>query len=129
MKYWKRFILMSFMLSPAALAQEVSRLDFGMMPVGALRTKTLLLTNYNNASIYGISHTVSGDTFIVNSDCPDSLRSGLSCRFQITLNCSREGHQYGSLEIATSDKDYQVHLSGYCNRIPTPEPRPPAPRP
>nr|BFD67754.1 hypothetical protein HAGR004_27760 [Bdellovibrio sp. HAGR004] len=129
MKCLKTLVFLTLLAPLGAAAQVESRMDFGMLPVSATRTRDMLLTNYNSTVLRGISHTISGDSFSVQSDCPEQLRSGLSCRYRITFSCYREGYQSGTLAIFTSDKDYEVHLSGVCNRINTPEPRPPAPRP
>ncbi|WP_347356483.1 hypothetical protein [Bdellovibrio sp.] len=129
MKCLKTLLFLTLFAPLGAWAQVESRLDFGMLPVSAARTRDLLLTNYNSTVLRAISHTIFGDSFSVQSDCPDQLRSGLSCRYHITLTCYREGYQAGMLTISTSDKNYEVHLSGFCNRINAPEPRPPTPRP
>ena len=129
MKCLKTLVFLTLFASLGAEAQVESRMDFGMLPVTATRTRDMLLTNYNSTVLRGISHTISGDSFSVQSDCPEQRRSGLSCRYRITFSCYREGYQAGMLEIFTSDKNHRVHLSGVCNRINTPEPRPPAPRP
>ncbi|UXR65063.1 hypothetical protein EZJ49_02215 [Bdellovibrio bacteriovorus] len=129
MKYLKTLVFLTLFAALGAEAQVQSRLDFGMLPVSATRTREMLLTNYNSTVLRGISHTIAGDSFSVQSDCPEQLRSGLSCRYRITFWCQREGYAVGTLNIFTSDKNHQVHLSGVCNRINTPEPRPPTPRP
>ncbi|MFV8259671.1 hypothetical protein ACNQKP_17820 [Bdellovibrio bacteriovorus] len=117
MKCMKMLVFFALISPLAAVAQIESRMDFGMLMVGAERSKDMLLTNYNATAIYDISHTISGDGFTVTSDCPEQLRSGLSCRYRLTLTCHREGYQDGMFEIFTSDKNYRVHLSGYCNPL------------
>lgn len=117
MKCMKTLVFFALISPLAAVAQVESRMDFGMLMVGAERSKDMLLTNYNSGTIYGISHTISGEGFSVATDCPEQLRSGLSCRYRLTLTCNRDGYQDGIFEIFTSDKNYRVHLSGYCNPI------------
>ncbi|ASD64356.1 hypothetical protein [Bdellovibrio bacteriovorus] len=117
MKCLKTLMFFALLSPIAASAQVESRMDFGMQMVGSERSKDMLLTNYSSGTIYDISHTITGQGFSVNSDCPKQLRSGLSCRYRLTLTCNREGYQDGVFEIFTSDKNYRVILSGYCNPL------------
>ncbi|MFV8251127.1 hypothetical protein [Bdellovibrio bacteriovorus] len=118
MKCLKTLMFFALLSPIAASAQVESRMDFGMQMVGSERSKDMLLTNYSSGTIYDISHTISADSFFVANDCPTQLRSGLSCRYRIAFLCQREGYQTGTLNIFTSDKNYRVHLSGYCNPLP-----------
>lgn len=108
------------------------RMDFGLLPITAIRTEEFRLSNSSKQAMTGVSWNLSGDSFGLRSNCLKTLAPGASCDFQVTFICQRSGFASGQLLIYTSSTNFEITLSGIGDQepnFPHPPPPPPAPWP
>jgi phospholipase C len=81
---------------------SASVVQFGTMLVGSLGQHSVSLTNYGNQPM-SIASIVSTGDFTVSSNCPKSLKVGMSCRVTPKFLPSAAGSRTGTLTVTDSD--------------------------